>query len=40
MENMADFAIEKKSGAEIKVIGVGGGGGGGRMSKPIASEKP
>ena len=27
MENMADFAIEKKSGAEIKVIGVGGGGG-------------
>ncbi len=27
MENMADFAIEKKPGADIKVIGVGGGGG-------------
>lgn len=27
MENMADFAMEKKPGAEIKVIGVGGGGG-------------
>ncbi|WP_346856706.1 cell division protein FtsZ [uncultured Draconibacterium sp.] len=27
MEKMADFALEKKPGAEIKVIGVGGGGG-------------
>ncbi len=27
MEKMADFAMEKKPGAEIKVIGVGGGGG-------------
>lgn len=27
MEKMADFVLEKKPGAEIKVIGVGGGGG-------------
>lgn len=27
MDNLADFAMEKRPGAEIKVIGVGGGGG-------------